>query len=106
MSVRLYALEADVGSMRYTSGRAMTRITLYSRVGCHLCDVMKEQIDRYAGRYEFTLDVVDIDQDPKLREEYNWDVPVLVVDGEKIAKYRLDEAMLLRRLDGSRSNRR
>jgi glutaredoxin len=84
----------------------MTRITLYSRVGCHLCDVMKEQIDKYAGRYEFTLDVVDIDQDPKLREEYNWDVPVLVVDGEKIAKYRLDEAMLLRRLDGSRSNGR
>ena len=54
-------------------------------------------------RYEFTLDVVDIDQDPTLREEYNWDVPVLLVDGEKIAKYRLDEAMLLRRLDGTRN---
>jgi hypothetical protein len=78
------------------------KLVLYSRVGCHLCDVMKEQIDKYADRYEFTLEVVDIDQDPKLREEYNWDVPVLVVDGEKIAKYRLDEAMLLRRLEGQR----
>jgi glutaredoxin len=82
------------------------QLVLYSRVGCHLCDVMKEQIDKYAGRYQFTLDVVDIDQDPKLREEYNWDVPVLLVDGEKIAKYRLDEAMLLRRLEGSRSDER
>ena len=78
----------------------MRRLTLYSRVGCHLCDVMKEQIEKHAGRFAFTLEVVDIDGDPKLRAEYNWDVPVLFVDGEKIAKYRLDEAMLLRRLQG------
>jgi hypothetical protein len=75
-------------------------LTLYSRVGCHLCDVMKEQIEALASRFTFTLDVVDIDGDPKLREEYNWDVPVLLVDGKKIAKYRLDEAMLIRRLQG------
>jgi hypothetical protein len=78
------------------------KLILYSRVGCHLCDVMKEQIDKYAGRYAFTLDVVDIDKDEKLRAEYDWDVPVLLVDGEKIAKYRLDEAMLVRRLEGQR----
>jgi hypothetical protein len=63
---------------------------------------MKEQIEKHRDRYEFTLDVVDIDQDPKLRAEYDWDVPVLFIDGEKIAKYKLDEAMLLRRLDGTR----
>ena len=80
----------------------MKKLTLYSRVGCHLCDVMKEQIEKYAGRYSFSLDVVDIDKDERLRAEYDWDVPVLLVDGEKIAKYRLDEAMLLRRLEGQR----
>jgi len=78
------------------------KLTLYSRVGCHLCDVMKEQIEKYADRYTFTLDVVDIDRDDKLRAEYDWDVPVLFVDDEKIAKYRLDEAMLVRRLEGTR----
>ena len=80
----------------------MKKLTLYSRVGCHLCDVMKEQIEKYAGRYAFSLDVVDIDKDERLRAEYDWDVPVLLVDGEKIAKYRLDEAMLVRRLEGQR----
>lgn len=80
----------------------MKKLTLYSRVGCHLCDVMKEQIEKYAGRYAFSLDVVDIDKDDELRAEYDWDVPVLLVDGEKIAKYRLDEAMLVRRLEGQR----
>lgn len=77
----------------------MKRLTLYSRVGCHLCDVMKEQIERLRPRYDFSLDVVDIDRDPALKAQYDWDVPVLLVDGEKIAKYRLDEAMLLRRLE-------
>ena len=80
----------------------MKKLVLYSRVGCHLCDVMKQQIERYAGRFAFTLDVVDIDHDAKLRAAYDWDVPVLFVDGEKIAKYRLDEAMLVRRLEGQR----
>ena len=78
------------------------KLVLYSRVGCHLCDVMKAQIEQFLPRYAFTLDVVDIDQDAALRAEYDWDVPVLFVDGEKIAKYRLDEAMLLRRLEGQR----
>ncbi|HEY1584090.1 MAG TPA: glutaredoxin family protein [Polyangia bacterium] len=78
------------------------KLVLYSRKGCHLCDVMKEQIERHAGRYTFTLEVVDIDGDEKLRAEYDWDVPVLFVDGEKVAKYRLDDAMLLRRLEGQR----
>lgn len=79
----------------------MKKLTLYTRVGCHLCDVMKEQLDQLGARYPFSLDVVDIDCDPALQAEYNWDVPVLLVDGEKIAKYRLDEAMLRRRLEAA-----
>lgn len=78
----------------------MKQLTLYSRVNCHLCDVMKSQIEALRPRYEFALEVVDIDRDPALRAEYNWDVPVLVVDGKRVAKYRLDEAMLIRRLEG------
>jgi hypothetical protein len=60
---------------------------------------MKQQIDALQSRYSFTLEVVDIDRDPELKKKYDWDVPVLLVDGEKVAKYRLDEAMLLRRLE-------
>jgi glutaredoxin len=77
----------------------MKQLTLYTRVGCHLCDVMKAQLDVIAASHPFALDVVDIDGDPELRARYNHDVPVLLVDGSKIAKYRLDEQMLLRRLE-------
>jgi len=81
-----------------SEGASRKRLTLYTRVGCHLCDVMKEQIEALAPRYSFTLELIDIDRDPELKKKYDWEVPVLLVDGEKIAKYRLDEAMLLRRL--------
>lgn len=79
----------------------MKKLTLYTRVGCHLCEVMKEQLDQIAARHPFALDVVDIDRDPALRAQYDWEVPVLLVDGKKVAKIRLDEAMLLRRLEAA-----
>jgi hypothetical protein len=73
-------------------------VVLYTRVGCHLCDVMKAEIDDIRKNNPFHLSVFDIDKDPELRRLYHEEVPVLVVEGEKIAKYRLDVNMLLRRL--------
>jgi hypothetical protein len=77
----------------------MKQLTLYTRVGCHLCDVMKERLDVIGGTHPFALEVVDIDGDAGLRARYDTEVPVLLVDGHKVAKYRLDEDMLLRRLE-------
>jgi glutaredoxin len=74
-------------------------LTLYTRVGCHVCDVMKERLDVIAQTHPFFLELVDIDRDPALKQQYDDEVPVLLVDGAKVAKYRLDEPMLLRRLE-------
>ena len=76
----------------------MKTVVLYTRVKCHLCDVMKAELDHIRAQNPFNLEVFDIDKDPDLRQRYNEEVPVLVVEGEKIAKYRLDADMLLRRL--------
>ena len=76
----------------------MKTLTLYTRVGCHLCDVMKERLDVIGKTHPFTLQLVDIDKDATLKQQYDHEVPVLLVDGAKVAKYRLDEPMLLRRL--------
>ena len=37
------------------------------------------------------LRVIDIDTDPRLVALYGWEIPVVVVDGRKHAKLRLDE---------------
>jgi glutaredoxin len=76
-------------------------LTLYTRVGCHLCDVMKERLDAIGQTHPFALELVDIDKDAALKQLYDHEVPVLLVDGAKVAKYRLDEPMLLRRLEAA-----
>jgi len=80
----------------------MTRITIYSRPGCHLCDVMKELVVRVVReRPELgALEEIDISNDADLEARYGLEVPVLVVDGRKAAKYRVTEEELRRMLAG------
>ena len=80
------------------SRRTLPQLTLYSRPGCHLCDDMKTLIARVAARLPLGLEVVNIDEDPVLTERYGLEIPVLLVDGRKVAKYRIDEAALERTL--------
>jgi glutaredoxin len=77
-------------------------ITLYTRAGCHLCDDAEAALERVRARVPFDLEVVDVDGDPRLAELYGWEVPVILVDGKKFAKYRLDEVALERRLRAPR----
>ena len=76
----------------------MKTVQLYTRVGCHLCEVVDEQLETLKKEIPFEIELLDIDQDEKLRELYNEEVPVVVLDGKKIAKYHLDVEMLRRRL--------
>jgi glutaredoxin len=73
-------------------------VELFTRAGCHLCDDAKAVIDRVRGDMAFDLAVIDVDGDPELVERYGMEVPVIVVEGRKHAKYRLDEAAFRRRL--------
>jgi glutaredoxin len=73
---------------------AAPHLTLYSKPGCHLCDEMKQVVDRVAARVRFTLEIVDISTDPELTARYGVEIPVLMIDGRKAAKYRLTEREL------------
>jgi glutaredoxin len=73
-------------------------LELYTRAGCHLCEVVEEQLARVRAESPFELRVIDVDTDPRLAERYGGEVPVVLLDGKKIAKYHLDEDMLRRRL--------
>lgn len=69
------------------------QITVYSRQGCHLCDDAKDLLIRHG----LAPEVVDIDQDPDLRDRYTDCVPVVVIDGVERFRGRINE-VLLRRL--------
>ena len=83
----------------------MIVLTLYSRPGCHLCDEMKAVVQgvRSALRSPITFEEIDISTDPALEARYGLEIPVLLVDGKKAAKYRItgnELARLLRSRDG------
>ncbi len=67
----------------------MHDVVIYSRHGCHLCDVVKETLAQLQGQAEFAWREIDIDADPALRAEYNDQVPVVFVDGRKAFKYHM-----------------
>jgi len=77
----------------------MHDVVVYSRQGCHLCDVVKEALVRVQPRGEFQWREVDIDLDPELRQKYNDQVPVVFIDGRKAFKYHMDDEEFLRALD-------
>ena len=78
----------------------MHEVVVYSREGCHLCDVVKDTLKQMEGEAEFRWQVVDIDGDAELREKYNEEVPVVFIDGRKAFKYRMDGRQFLRALAG------
>jgi glutaredoxin len=77
-------------------------VTIYSRPGCHLCDDMKALVRRVAASAETptAIEDVDISTDPDLEARYGLEIPVLMVNGTKAAKYRVTEAELTRILGG------
>ena len=78
----------------------MTALTLYSKPGCHLCEEMKDVVERVSRRVPLLLTEIDITTDAALAAQYGEQIPVLLVDGRKAAKYRVAEGELLRILRG------
>jgi glutaredoxin len=75
-------------------------VLLYSRKGCHLCEVVKATLARLQPDGDFHWREVDIDGDPHLQREYNDQVPVVFIDGRKAFKYRMDEPDFWKKLAG------
>lgn len=77
---------------------APRNVVVYSRKGCHLCEVVKESLSKLARRGSFVWHEIDVDSDSELRRQYNDEVPVVFIDGRKAFKYRMDEREFLRKL--------
>ena len=75
-------------------------VIVYSRKGCHLCEVVKESLIKLSRRGGFTWREIDVDTDAELRRQYNDEVPVVFIDGRKAFKYHMNEQEFLRKLAG------
>lgn len=77
---------------RWPWGRPDPQVALLSRAGCHLC----EQMDQVVRPMVPSLQVLDIDaeraagrMDPAAHDRWTTQVPVLLIDGEPVARWRV-----------------
>jgi glutaredoxin len=70
-------------------------ITIYSKPDCHLCERAKGVIERCRTKAEFAIEIVDISQNPELLDRYRDDIPVILLDGNEIARHFVRERKLL-----------
>jgi glutaredoxin len=76
----------------------MNEITLYTRVGCHLCEEAERVLREEQAVAGFGLELVDIDRDPELVRRYGVRVPVVAVDGQDLFEYEVPVDLLRARL--------
>lgn len=72
----------------------MSRVLLYGRSGCHLCDDARAVVAAVTAELGTGFDEVDVDTDPDLVRRYGDEVPVVCVDGRQVGFWRIDPARL------------
>ena len=76
-------------------------VRIYIKPRCSLCEEARAALEQLQTRVTFVLEVVDIRDRPDIWERYRHAVPVVMVEGEEIARLRIDPATLASRLGGT-----
>ena len=66
-------------------------VTVYSRRGCHLCEVAMQKVAELQNEFGYTVDEVFIDGNDELTNLYGEQVPVIHINGQPHDFFRVDE---------------
>jgi glutaredoxin len=80
----------------------MSVLTVYSTPDCHLCEDAMAALRSLQQELGFVLQERDITADEALHRAYFERVPVIVVDGEELCDYVVEEALVRERLESRR----
>ena len=72
----------------------MAHVIIYSKPGCHLCEEAIRVLLRIQTQNPFTLEEVNIQDDPALLAEYGEQIPVVTLNGTFLFEYTVDENRL------------
>ena len=78
--------------------RAVPRVTLYSRPGCHLCDDARAVIAEVCAELGEEYVEISIEDDAELQRRFGEEIPVTFVDGRQHDFWRVDPVRLRRAL--------
>lgn len=71
-----------------------SRVLLFGKPGCHLCDEAREVVARVCDELGVAWEERSILDDPELQRRYGEQIPVTVVDGRQHDFWRVDEHRL------------
>ena len=71
------------------------QLNFYTRHGCHLCEDMEQAISELATELDFITEIIPIDNNTELEQDYGHRVPVLMMGDNMICEYFLDKAALI-----------
>ena len=66
-------------------------VTIYSRRGCHLCEVAMEKARTIQSELDFQIEEIFIDGNNELIELYGEQVPVIHINGKPHDYFRINE---------------
>jgi glutaredoxin len=69
---------------------AQAHVIVYSRPGCHLCDEAKDAIRSAGCDHAFRLEEINIESARDLLLKYQFDIPVVTIDGVEAFRHRVD----------------
>jgi glutaredoxin len=73
-----------------------SRVVLYGREGCCLCDDARAILERVRADHPFSFAEVDIETDERLLTAYLERIPVVTIDGVEAFELLVDEPQLRR----------
>ncbi len=73
-------------------------LLLYSRPGCHLCEDAKEALVPLIAGSPIRIEERNVEDRPEWEEAYGEQIPVGVIGGRRIFKFRVDTERVARAL--------
>ncbi len=77
----------------------MIGIKIYSRHGCHLCEIAEKTARELQSTYGFSLEVEFIDGSETLEKEFGEKVPVTFINGQPHDYWRIDRERFIKAIE-------
>lgn len=78
----------------------MKTVMLYTKPDCMLCEEAERELRMLQREIAFKLVLCDITHDQRLVAQYQYEIPVVVLDGVELCRHRVDVERVRRALTG------
>lgn len=76
----------------------MTKVLIYKKERCHLCDEAEGILDGLKKEKKFFLEKIVIEENTDMFERFGNKVPVVFINDRMVFEFKLDEKAFLKKL--------